>query len=90
MFRAIFRPLGRQDVAVNVLLPDKIFVHEGNNKKLATFTYDNGTNLLSQSREFLRMIADTTSAALSLLAQPGKPTYTYMKGGAARKSDLLP
>jgi hypothetical protein len=85
MFRAVFRPVGTQGVAVNVFLPDKIFVREGSNKKLASFTFENGINLLSQSREFLRMIADTTSAALSLLVEPGKPTYTYTKGSPARK-----
>jgi hypothetical protein len=79
LFKAEFRLVGRDAIAVNVFLPDKIFERNGTNKRLVTFTYERKTNLLSQSREFLRLIAYSTKDALSLLLTTPVPKYTFQK-----------
>jgi hypothetical protein len=79
LFKAEFRLAGGNAIAVNVFLPDTIFEWVGTNKKLATFTYEQRTNLLSQSREFLRLIAYSTKDALSLLLTAREPKYTFQK-----------
>ncbi len=79
LFKAVFRPVGKRRVSVNVLLPDKIFVRDRSGKKLVAFTYQQRINLLSQSREFLKTVVGATAEAFGLLIEPGKPTYTYTK-----------
>ena len=79
LFKAEFRLTGRNAIAVNVFLPDTIFEWVGTTKKLATFTYNERINLLSQSREFLRLIAYSTKDALSLLLTTPEPKYTFKK-----------
>jgi hypothetical protein len=77
-FRASFRPVDERRIAVNVLLPDRIFT-DADKKKMEPFLYEQRISLLSQSREFLQLIAKTTTDALALLIQPGKPVYEYSK-----------
>lgn len=73
--RVYFRRLGGTKVSVNVLLPDKIFEESGAGKKMANpFTYSLRINLLSQSREFVRLCTAGVAKALHLLATNDGPT----------------
>jgi hypothetical protein len=78
VFKATFR-LGEGTVAVNVLLPDRIFVRKGTSKALCPFTYNRRINLLSQSRDFAMMVAQATHMSLGLLGSHGEPAFAFSK-----------
>ena len=79
LFKAEFRVVGKRTISVNVLLPDAIFEFKNGTKGLAPFKYDLRINLLSQSREFLRLVAESTKQAIALLLKVRKPIYTFKK-----------
>lgn len=77
MARAYFRRVG-DGVSVNIYLPDSIF-DPTRPEKLVEFTYVQRFNLLSQSREFMRLIAHCIRSVYLLLLNPGTPTYSFEK-----------
>ncbi len=79
LFKAEFRVVAKRTISVNVLLPDTIFEFGNEAKKLAHFTYDLRVNMLSQSREFLLLVSESTKQALALLSKIRKPIYTFKK-----------
>ena len=79
VFKAEFRLIEDNAIAVNVFLPDEIFVIEGSHKKLVKFTYEERISLLSQSREFLRLVAHVTMKALLMLISDPSPMYEFKK-----------
>jgi hypothetical protein len=79
MARACFRRVGESGVSVNFYLPDVVFVRGPGDKRLAHFTYDEKYNVLSQSIEFVRLVASAVGQSFMLLLEPGKPTYCYKK-----------
>jgi hypothetical protein len=79
MARACFRRVGEGGVSVNVYLPDVVFVRGPADKRLAHFTYNERYNVLSQSIEFVRLVASAVGQSFVLLVEPGKPTYSYKK-----------
>lgn len=76
--RAYFRRENER-VVVNIYLPDVIFRRDGNNKKLATFTYDSKINLLNQTMNFARLTVQSLTATCVLLSQPSGEGYTYSR-----------
>jgi hypothetical protein len=77
--RVTFRRLGGTKVAVNVILPDAIYKYRADGAQegmLSEFTYENGYNLLGQSREFTRLC--TISVAEALIDSVTDKTY-YLK-----------
>lgn len=78
--RVYFRYLGGDKVSVNVLLPDKIFDDSGSSKKLVQpFSYSLRYNLLSQSREFVRLCTAGVAGALYLRGANDGPTFSWAK-----------
>lgn len=76
--RAYFRR-ENEKVVVNIYLPDVIFRRDGNDKKLATFTYDRKINLLSQAMNFARLTVQSVTAVCALLSQLKGEVYTYSR-----------
>lgn len=78
MARASFRRTENDRIIFNMYLPDEIFQRNSSgNKKLAKFTYEMRINIISQSMEFVRILAYATLGSLKLLIDHGTPKYTY-------------
>ena len=72
-----------QGISVNVLLPDKIFERTPGTEKLASFTYNERINLVSQAMAFTRLTAHVLGGVFVLLHDPGKPVYSFRKSRKA-------
>jgi hypothetical protein len=78
--RVYFRRAGGVRVAVNVLLPDRIFESSDSAKKLALpYSYSTRINLLSESREFVRLCTAAVAISLDLLTTTERATYSWVK-----------
>ena len=76
MAQVNFRLICENKIVVNIFLPDKIFE---SGKNLCDFTYKERINILSQSKEFTKLVAIATFQSFNLLVDPGVPTYSYKK-----------
>lgn len=79
--RVVFRQVDG-GISVNVLLPDAIYGYDSDGNRgamLRPFTYGERVNLLSQSREFTRLIVAAVLAALDVLGSQRSPVYTWEK-----------
>ncbi|TWU54375.1 hypothetical protein Poly51_30920 [Rubripirellula tenax] len=81
--RAYFRR-ENEKIVVNIYLPDMIFRRDGNDKKLATFTYDRKINLLSQTMHFARLTVQSVTEVCRLLSQHKGEVYTYSRSKQQR------
>jgi hypothetical protein len=80
--RTYFRSVGGAGVAVNVVLPDAIFVYDESGRKgkmVQSFSYNNSYNLLTQSGEFIKLCTAGVAMALELLARNDSQIYTWQK-----------
>ena len=83
--RVVFRRLGGVKVVVNVLLPDAIrsYLPDGTRGPfMFPFTYTQGYNLLTQSREFARLC---TSSVLRVLADNVTGESYHLKKRTAKR-----
>ncbi len=80
--RVYYRHFGENKVSVNVLLPDIIFEYDeaGVRTRMARpFSYSRRHNLMSQSREFIRLCTFGVWVALDLLADKDRGTYSWQR-----------
>jgi hypothetical protein len=71
-----------EGIAVNILLPDAIFTYgpKGNRGKMVErFTYNEGINLMTQCREFSKLLVGGIVHALVLLRDERAPVFTWRK-----------
>jgi hypothetical protein len=82
MARADFRRIGEDAIAVNVLLPDRIFETDSRgNKRLAEFTYGERWSLLSTTRAFAQLAMVSLQHAVQLLIDTKTPVFEYRSKG---------
>ena len=78
MARADFRRVSDTAIAVNVLLPDRIFeTTPKGDKSLAQFTYHERWNLLSMARTFAHLAVISLKGALDALAENDTPIFEF-------------
>ncbi len=78
MARADFRRVGEDAIAVNVLLPDRIFeTNASGNKRLVEFTYKERWSLLSMARSFAQLAIMSLQRALQCLTEISDPAFEF-------------
>lgn len=78
MARADFRRIGTDGIAVNVLLPDRIFESgPTDNKRLAKFTYEERWSLLAMARSFAQLSVTSLQHALQCLTETSEPIFEF-------------
>ena len=80
--RITFRRVEPGGIAVNILLPDAIFEYgpEGSRKNMVReFKYDERINLLTQAREFAKLVVGSILHALALLSAEREPVFTWRR-----------
>ena len=69
-------------MVVNILLPDRIYEYGSDGKRgklVSPFTYDEGSNILTQSVEFLRFGAYQIMSSFHLLQEHEGTPFTWQK-----------
>jgi hypothetical protein len=78
MARADFRRVSGNTIAVNILLPDRIFESATKgDKRLAHFTFHQRWNLLSMARTFAQLATMSLTEALKALATIDTPIFEF-------------
>jgi hypothetical protein len=87
LIRLEFRPAG-DGIAVNLFLPDQIYERSSNGERVRAgqdfvlvreFTYTSRINLLSQSREFVKLVASAIGASLILLSNVDEARFVWTR-----------
>jgi len=81
MAKAVYRITEKNDVVLNIFLPDKIYDKSDGNKKLSNFSYNNRINILAESIRFLRYIVFNYMEAFMLNIESQEKRFEYRKKG---------
>lgn len=90
MARADFRRIGDDAIAVNVLLPDRIFETDADgSKRLVKFTYNERWSLLSMSLSFAQLAVMSLRSAVQRLTVTSDPIFEFRAKRRGTKQDGL-
>ena len=73
-----FEKIDKRNIAVNIYLPDEIFVeNRKGGKSLAVFDYQQGNNILAMTRNIVQMSLEALLASMSYLNTLDEPEFKY-------------
>ncbi len=88
MARADFRRIGDSAIAVNILLPDRIFENNAaGGKRLTRFTYEQRWSLLSMALSFAQLAVMSLRGALQCLEEVNDPVFAFTAKRKAAQQD---